>query len=405
MKLDRRTFLYLSLAAGATALLPSGARLLNLKPNIRTQRQSRFLVVYMRGGSDNFSLMPPIEDPFYYSARPNLALKKSETISIDPLFSIHKEFSSLMPAWNERELLFINQFGFPFVGRSHFFSQDVLESGGLDLSKQGSGLLSRALHLKMEQKTPLMAGVSIQTTLPLSLRGPYNGISVNSLDLFSTTQTTGNISAFRRILKSSNEELSNIQTVYEKLSEAGEAKIVNNFPSTSFGSQMRDIAKVFLTHPESIVAVAESFNWDLHSGGKPQAGNRFAENVKELSEGLSTFRAEMIKQNIWDDTIILVMTEFGRTLHENSGQGTEHGYGGLALLLGGKLRDKQRGGKILHQWKELSPSTLFEQRDLSVVYDFRDVLGEIFTSHFQLEQSKVAELFFGYLPKKLDILG
>jgi uncharacterized protein (DUF1501 family) len=169
------------------------------------------------------------------------------------------------------------------------------------------------------------------------------------------------------------------------------ASLADNFVDDAI-----EVAKLMLGDAKTQLAFMDVGGWDTHINEKsvlkrylPSLGKGLASLVKELGD-------------VYSETTIVVMSEFGRTVKENGNEGTDHGHGNVMWLLGGNIR----GGQVYGEWKGLSESNLYEQRDLAITTDFREPIASILTQQISLDSSKIATIFPGYQPVgNLKILG
>jgi uncharacterized protein (DUF1501 family) len=131
--------------------------------------------------------------------------------------------------------------------------------------------------------------------------------------------------------------------------------------------------------------------WDTHvnQGG---ADGQLAQRLKPLGEGLLTLARDL--GPAYDETVIVVMSEFGRTVHENGNRGTDHGHGNVMWVLGGRVA----GGRVYGAWPGLATDQLYEGRDLAVTTDFRTALGTVLAHHLGVTNAQLAEIFPGHTP-------
>jgi uncharacterized protein (DUF1501 family) len=159
------------------------------------------------------------------------------------------------------------------------------------------------------------------------------------------------------------------------------------YPQGTFGQSLQQLAQLIKADVGLQIGFAESGGWDTHvnQGG---ANGQLANRLREFGAGIAAFLTDLGTRR--DDVLLLTMSEFGRTARENGSRGTDHGHGNVMLAFGAPVR----GGKVYGRWPGLSPSELYEGRDLAVTTDFRDVLGEVITRH--LGNPHLEQIFPGY---------
>jgi uncharacterized protein (DUF1501 family) len=169
---------------------------------------------------------------------------------------------------------------------------------------------------------------------------------------------------------------------------------------SDFQFHLREIARLIRADVGMRIAFTSYEGWDTHID-QEQAMRPL---MQTLGGGLLSLRNELKKSGHWEDTAVLVMTEFGRTVRENGGLGSDHGHGSAALVLGGTLKNSI-GGKVVHNWKELSAANLSEGRDLSVQFDYRDVIGELLMSQLDLKSENLTSVFPHHMFKKIGVFS
>jgi uncharacterized protein (DUF1501 family) len=171
------------------------------------------------------------------------------------------------------------------------------------------------------------------------------------------------------------------------------------YPRSPFGQALQEIARIAKADVGLEVAFAESNNWDHHAAEGGVTG-QLAARLTDLSQGLAALAADLGDRMA--DTVIMTMSEFGRTVAENGSRGTDHGHGNAMLLAGGPVR----GGRVLGRWPGLGDDQRFERRDLAVTTDFREVFGEVVTRHLGSDNGAMARIFPGFVPSApLEAIG
>jgi uncharacterized protein (DUF1501 family) len=359
----------------------------------------RLIVVFLRGAIDGLNLVAPYQETAYYEARPTIALPRPEQeeglLNLDGYFGLHPALNSLIPFWNEGSLAFVHACGSPATTRSHFDAQDYMESGTPLVKNTNTGWLNRLLANR--PKGQLTQAVNLGKTTPRILQGNMaianlapgrEGLQKLSVD------TPAIKSAFDR-LYSGQDDLS---LAYQQ-GEQGREIILrelatemmnasNGAPSpVNFATDARRIAKLMVSDAKTQIAFMSLGGWDTHVN----ENGILNRNLTSLGEGLSALIHEL--GALYQDTVIMVMSEFGRTVRENGTSGTDHGHGNVMWLLGRSLR----GGKIHGVWPGLEKENLFEERDLAITTDFREIISSILVNHLQLSPAKLTEIFPGYL--------
>jgi uncharacterized protein (DUF1501 family) len=368
--------------------------------------QPRLVVVMLRGAMDGLSLVAPHGEAAYYQERPVIAVPRpgeaDGLLPLDSLFGLNPAFAPLLPYWRGRQLAFVHASGSPDGTRSHFDAQDYMESGTPGRKSTPDGWMNRlAAVLAGPRATPAaqrLQALNLGPTMPrifageaavASLPSGNAAVARNNLDKPELAQ------AFAQ-LYAGDDRLS--QTVREATATRGEimGTLASDDPKADAGSiplnaLVRDttrLGQLMARDPRIRLAFVPVGGWDTHAnqgGGKGQLTNRFgllAQSLDALAQGLGSRL---------DETTILVMSEFGRTVRQNGTNGTDHGHGNLALVLGGGVR----GGRVVGEWPGIEPAARYEGRDLAVTTDFRDIVADILEDRFRMGDAQMARVLPG----------
>ncbi|MFK7930074.1 MAG: DUF1501 domain-containing protein [Myxococcota bacterium] len=374
--LDRRQVLGLFAAAGALATLglPSLGR---AGPKLAP----RLIVVLLRGGMDGLHAVVPYGDPAYEHARGSLALPSSSVLDLDGTFGLHPALSPIAPWFAEGQLLPLHALGLPYQERSHFDAQDVLDNGSDRPNGARDGWLNRAMAA-----LPHSTGVSLGANVPLILRGsapvlaldPNRRRAANDGLLDALDTLYGGDPDLQQALRMGRESL----TLLPETAPEGRRG--------SFGGRVIQTLANVTTHPEGATAVAiEVGGWDTHAN-QGTTGGALARRLGGLAEGLVGLRTAL--GDAWDQTAVVVLTEFGRTISPNGTGGTDHGIGSAGFLLGGAVN----GGRVHADWPGLSPKEQVGNRDLRATTDIRAVLAGVLRDHLGLDRRGIEATLPGF---------
>jgi uncharacterized protein (DUF1501 family) len=343
-------------------------------------RRRVLVAIFQRGAADGLNLVVPFFEKRYYELRPTLAIpepgKPNGGIDLDGRFALHPAMAPLKELWDARQLAIVHAAGSPDPSRSHFDAQEFMEAGTPGV-KSDSGWLNRALARAPENPSPLRA-VAISNELPRTLRGTSDAVALNDISSFQVG-TAGTSGLLEQMYAASSDP--RLRTPGNGAFEA--ARVIDGFrkqPYTpvngalyvgQFGQRLMQIARLIKSDAGVEVAFADIGGWDHHSNEAPQLGTL----AREFALSLAAFVRDLGDRI--EDVIIVTMSEFGRTAEENGSGGTDHGHGNVMMVLGGRVQ----GGRVYGRWPGLEPQQLFEQRDLAVTTDFRDVLGELVQVH------------------------
>jgi uncharacterized protein (DUF1501 family) len=397
----RRQFLLRSAGFGFGAIAPIGLQSWAARAAIANPSQKRMIIVLLRGAIDGLNVVVPYSDRAYYAARPTIAIpapgQKGGALKLDAQFGLHPALSPLMPLWSEGSLAFVHACGSPDATRSHFDAQDYLETATPGKKSTVDGWMNRLLS-HLAGRNPVQA-VNVGTTTPRILTGtmavanlPSGRGAIRQIPI----DRPGVSNAFDR-LYGGNGELS---TAYREGREArkvlmadldAEMQQANNgapLPN-GFVSDAQRLAKVMARDGKVQLGFLAVGGWDTHVNQGSSAGT-FARNLTLLGQGLLELQKGL--GAAYRDTAIVVMSEFGRTVQENGNRGTDHGHGNVMWLLGGAID----GGRVYGDFPGLATSALYQNRDLAITTDFRDVIGSVIQAQFKLNPDQLAQVIPNY---------
>lgn len=406
--MKRRKLLQTASLAAAGMLTPVGWNSWLAKGMAQSQNRQRLVVIFLRGAVDGLNVVVPHQEDDYYAARPTLAVpypgEKNGVIDLDGFFGLHPALADLVPLWKQNTLAFVHACGSPDETRSHFTAQDYMETGTPGVKTTDDGWMNRLLAILPKDRPTQALNVGNKT--PRILQGEMSIASIspgkNSARALPIDRT--NISKAFDLLYSQNDVLSK---AYQEGREAREvilAELKAEMMSSSRGAPTADlfvddateVARLMVGNARTQLAFMEIGGWDTHIN----QNYILNKSLKSLGKGLATLVQGL--EPIYSDTVIVVMSEFGRTVKENGNRGTDHGHGNVLWLLGGGIR----GGKIHGEWQGLSESILYQERDLPITTDFREAIATILTQHMQIPNSNLGKIFPGYqLAANLNLLG
>ncbi|OYQ33359.1 hypothetical protein CHU95_13085 [Niveispirillum lacus] len=381
MMLHRRHFIA---TASATGLLSATAPRLSLAA-AGTDR--RLVLIVLRGAMDGLGAVIPYADPDYRPARGALALaepgQEGGVLDLDGRFGLHPVLAPLHEWWGKKQLLAVHAIATPYRDRSHFDAQDLLDTGGIRAGDD-SGWLNRALARLDGGGKGL--GLSLGQGVPLVLRGSVPVASWAPSPLPEPTM----------------DFMDRVAGLYRNDPVLGPALMaglgVADMANGMDGNKKRDGGKDRLILAETAgrmlsdpagprIASLELSGWDTHVGQGAIQG-RLANALGQLAETMMTLRVSM--SDVWGQTLIAVVTEFGRTIRPNGTGGTDHGTAGVALLAGGALN----GGRVLGEWPGLRDDKLYEGRDLAPTTDMRALLKAVLAGHLGVPAADIDRFVF-----------
>ncbi|HLQ24851.1 MAG TPA: DUF1501 domain-containing protein [Acidiferrobacterales bacterium] len=409
--MNRRLFLKRLTALSAVSLIPIG-RLGWAAKTTEAANNKRLIVVFLRGAVDGLNVVIPYNERNYYLARPGIAIPPPASgaggaLDLDGRFGLHPALAPVLSLWRDRSLAFVHACGSPDPTRSHFDAQDYMESGTPGIKSTADGWMNRLLAVLPGGHSSTSA-LNLGPTAPRILQGP---IAVANLPLTKNAAQPmpldrppiGN--AFDR-LYAGNDPLSLAykegQAMRKKLLEELKQDMQsadNGAPSANgFAAEADRLARLLVRDAGIRLVFIALGGWDTHIN-QGAANGQLANHLRPLSEGLITLAQRL--GPAYADTVIIVLSEFGRTVNENGNGGTDHGHGNVLWVLGGPIH----GGKVYGQWPGLSPENLYEARDLAVTTDFREAIGVVAKRHLNVDDKNLARLFPNSIQKTVKLGG
>jgi uncharacterized protein (DUF1501 family) len=367
----------------------------------------RLVVVLLRGGVDGLSLAVPHTERAYYELRSSIAIpapgQPDGALPLDERFALHPACAPLLPYWQSGRLAFVHASGSRDTTRSHFDAQDYMETATPGRKSTPDGWLNRLAAVLAgpgaTAASQRLQAVSLGPTMPRIFAGSAQVASLPG-GRAATTRGPGDqpevTQAFTK-LYSGDDRVS--QTLREATAARREMMdmLASDDPQADAGALtpaalVRDVARLgeLMARDARVrLAFVPVGGWDTHAN---QGGARgtLANRLGLLAQGLDGF-ARALGPRL-EQTTILVLSEFGRTARQNGTNGTDHGHGNVAFVLGGGVR----GGRVLGRWPGLEPSALNEGRDLAITTDFRDIVADILERRFALRDAQLADVLPGF---------
>jgi uncharacterized protein (DUF1501 family) len=389
MSITRRVFLRNgALAVVGTAALPAFLTRAAHGAVAPGTSGKRLVVIFQRGAADGLNIVVPHREQAYYTMRPSINIPRKDVLDLDGLFGLHPSLSAFQALWGQRHLAIVHAAGSPDPTRSHFDAQDFMESGTPGVKATEDGWLNRTLHLLPEPgERSAFRGIAMGPSLPRILSGSEAAVAVNNVNDFGVGGRNPNAvpiaNTFEAMYAQSVDTVlhGTGQETFEAvkmLKAADPAKYKPaagaDYPKGRFGDSLRQLAQLIKANVGVQVAFADIGGWDHHVNEGNTQG-QLANVLREFSQSLAAFWTDL--GDLGEDTVVVTMSEFGRTARENGNRGTDHGHANVMFVLGGAVK----GGKVYGRWPGLEPPELYEGRDLAVTTDFRQVLGEAVYQH------------------------
>jgi len=395
----------LTLGAGLAPLIVAG------RAFAAPQTQERLLVVFLRGAYDAASLLVPISSDFYYVSRPTIAIPRPGPGGPDPKtpnaaipltaeWGLHPALApSILPLWRKGQVAFAPYAGTDDMTRSHFETQDTIELGqpvqgsrnyGSGFMNRLAGTLTGVQPIAFTQQVPLtfQGGRSVPNVAVGGMGKP--GVDDRQAQLISQMYQGSSLGPSVR------EGFTVDKEVYQTLSKEMTAASRGAVSAKGFELGARRIGR--LMQGEFNLAFLDVGGWDTHVN-QGNASGYLAGRLAELGQGLAGY-ADEIGPDAWNHTVVVVISEFGRTFHENGAKGTDHGHGSVYWVMGGGVR----GGRILGDHGPVTAATLNQNRDYPVLIDYRGLFGGLFRRVYGLDAGRLQTVFPSAKPVDLNLV-
>ncbi len=382
----RRQLLAAALAAPVSlALLPALAQ--------SQTDDARFVLIVLRGAMDGLGAVPAVGDPDFAAARGVLGDYSAAAPRALPgtPFALHPALEGLHTMYGQGEALIVHAMGLAYRDRSHFDAQQVLESGGARPYELNTGWIGRGLAA---QSSHAQKALALMTAVPLVLRGSQD------VDTWAP-------SVLPEPMPDLVARLERVYAADPALAQALQrAKELRNDPNMATGGMAgpgrgnlvalaKKAGEMLNTAQGSRIAVLEVGGWDTHANQGASTG-QLANHLRNLDAALVTLKESL--GPAWQRTVVLVATEFGREVAVNGTQGSDHGTGGAAFLLGGAVR----GGRVIADWPGLAKAQRYEGRDLKITTDLRAVMKGVLGDHLRWSSASIEKAAF---PNSGDVRG
>ncbi|MEO5826708.1 MAG: DUF1501 domain-containing protein [Gemmatimonadales bacterium] len=404
--ISRRAFM----KAGSLALVSLGAdpvfldRAAYALPVNGGRARGRTLVcLFQRGAVDGLSMVVPIADPAYWTTRNRIAIPRPDLLALDGQFALHPRLGPLRELWDRNQLAVVHAVGSPSLTRSHFDAQDFMETGAPDQRSTTDGWANRYCQNPTQHADTPFRSVAFGAQLPRTLAGSAPALAIKDLRTFGLREARDNgdrplTTAFESLYGGDATGLvaSSAAEGFEAirmLRAANPASIgaANGavYPRGELGTSMRQVAQLIRADLGVEIAFVDVGGWDTHVN-QGAAQGQLATRLDNFGATIGAFVTDLGERMA--DVVLVTMSEFGRTVHENGTGGTDHGHGTAMFVIGGDVR----GGMVHGQWPGLAADVLHEGRDLAVTTDFRTLFAEVLQGH--LGAANLEGVFPGFTP-------
>ena len=396
LKISRREFIRAAGIAGSGVILVGSHAWAMRSPSALNQRK-RLVVIFLRGAVDGLNVVVPYNDGSYYEYRPSIAIPRrgeGAVINLDGYFGLHPALAALIPIWKEGTLAFIHACGSPDPTRSHFDAQDYIESGTPGIKTTADGWMNRTLAALPGPHQPT-EGLSLGAVLPRIFSGPMPvaNVPVGRGPARPMPVDNPRLEQVFDSLYDGNDPLSKAYREGREARERLLGELSRDMVEADHGAPgpegfPNDAARLAsLIQRDSTVRLAflSLGGWDTHVNQGSSRG-QLANHLKPLADGLADFKNRL--GNAYDETVIVVVSEFGRTARENGNGGTDHGHGNVIWVMGGPVR----GACVYGKWPGLMPDDLYQGRDLTITTDFREPIALILRDHMGLSTAAIERI-------------
>lgn len=421
-RVSRRSFLTGG-AASATALMlgPEVVALPQRLPRVALADPhagpagDTLVCIFLRGGADGLNMVVPHGDDDYYRRRPYLGIPRPDdnsardgrTVDLDGFFGLHPALAPLHEIYEAGEMAFVQATGSPDETRSHFEAMDLMERGAAT-NGDYTGWLARHLTTLDTGNSSALRAIGVGDMLPASLTGSVSATALQSIadyHLRAEDDRLGEMTALLQALYNEPEAQNQLLTAAAnqifaaievlkqvKMSESGGNG--RGYGEADFAQAMQMVAQLIKAEAGVEVACVDLGGWDTHIAQGNVEGMQ-ATLMQELANGLAAFYEDIGGR--MNSVTVVVMSEFGRRVQENGGLGTDHGHGGMMMVMGGGIQGKQ----VFADWPGLQPEQLVGPGDLAITTDYRDVLGELLVK--RLNNPQLAQVFPGYTVNEVGL--
>ncbi len=419
-RLSRRQFVLWSGAATAAAVTAPA-----WMPRVAFARDftTRDVIVsiFLRGAADGLTLCVPFGDPAYYTNRPSVNASTpgigvpmpgdpNGCTNLNGYFGLPPAMASLAPIYIAGHLAIVHASGSTDSSRSHFDAQKYMEVGKPADQTIFTGWLGRHVaSVNPADPTAAVRAIGIGYQLQLQLVGASKGVPVPDLANYQLQGSSSTRTARQNWLNTTyagvanpvKNAATNTAATIAAMAAVGAGSYVppsNTFPypattgtnASSFSKALKQTAALIRGNIGVEAVAIDKGGWDTHSAQGVVAGS-MAGTMQDLANSIRAFYEDVIIQGNNNVTIV-IMSEFGRRVAQNASLGTDHGHGNAMFVIGKKIN----GGQVYGTWPGLGAGQLYQNLDLQVTTDFRDILAEIVQD--RLENSNLSTVFPGYTP-------
>ena len=378
--IDRRSLL----ARGAV-----GGLALGLAPRMafaKAATERRFVFIIQRGAADGLSVVAPVGDPAFIAQRGVLAQDFASPIKLDSMFALHPALPTIGGLYKNGQALFVHAVASPYRDRSHFDGQNVLETGGANAYQLRDGWLNRLLGVLPPEEA---GAIAVAATVPMALRGANK---VSSYAASTLPDASADLMQRVSMLYAGDSQLHALWSEALATDKLASGIVDDSRNAAATGALA---AKLLSPANGARIAMIETTGWDTHTNQR----GRLAAQLKGLDAMIGGLQQGL--GPLWNDTLVVVATEFGRTVAINGTGGTDHGTASAAMLLGGAVK----GGRVIADWPGLKTAQLYQQRDLKPTTPLDALIGGAVAEHFAVPPDRAMAALFPPSAKVAALAG
>lgn len=395
--MKRRTFVKQSALASTAAMIPSFLSGFAPRRRYGSRAGKILVVVQLSGGNDGLNTVIPYRDDIYYRSRPTLAIPSSEVIGIHDELGFHPAMEPLRFLYDEGWISILNNVGYPNPDRSHFRSMDIWQTGSGSEEYWSTGWLGRYLDSDCQNCDFPHHAIEVDDSLSLALKGGRrNGFAMGRPEQLARTSRNRFLAEVGRRYQPdhNHEEVAYLyKTLLDTQSSADYLYRQSNvhrsrmdYPATAFGRDIKQVAELITADTDTRIYYVSLTGFDTHA----QQKGRQARLLGQYAEAMSVFIRDLQQNNLFQDTLILTFSEFGRRVEQNASQGTDHGTANNLFLMGGSLKN----AGFYNQPPDL---TRLEEGDLRYEIDFRSVYATLLDRWLEADAPAVLGSMFPVL--------
>ncbi len=393
--MNRRKFIQNTALASSAFLVPNFLKSTDFRKTYGSRSGKTLVVIQLSGGNDGLNTIVPFNNDIYYKLRPRLAVSAADAIRLNDHQALNPALQALQNIYDNGEMTILNNVGYPNPNRSHFRSMDIWQTGSGSHQYIQTGWLGRYLDSECQNCQPHYA-LDVDDKLNLALKG--SEISGFATDSFAQLNRKTKNRYLQLITKHHQEQdHENVEYLYKTLIDTQssaeylfeKSKIHRStikYPNHKFANDLKTIAELMTADADIKIYYATLDGFDTHAGQKMKQDKL----LKTYADSISTFIKDLKSNDLFNDTLIMTFSEFGRRVKQNASGGTDHGTANNLFLMGGKL--KKAG--IYNEAPNLSN---LDNGDLIYNIDFRQIYAEVLNRWLDTDATKVLNQKFNSL--------